>query len=105
MEDKVANPSHRPPRVFTGEEIAECKDLSDVLSQKQLAMYLVALPIRYVRPLKDSQSFLRRIGRGRRLELPRSLNHWLRRLLTAMLQQPSSTYLTKQDGQKPRGRR
>jgi len=35
----VSNPPHRPPRVFTEQEIKECFELSDVLSQKQLADY------------------------------------------------------------------
>jgi hypothetical protein len=44
MEDKPVNPPHRPARVFTAIEIAECKDLADVLSQKQLAMYFGCTP-------------------------------------------------------------
>ncbi|MDB2471447.1 hypothetical protein N9W96_02195 [Flavobacteriaceae bacterium] len=35
----MSNPPHRPPRVFTEQEIKECFELSDVLSQKQLADY------------------------------------------------------------------
>jgi len=40
----VSNPPHRPPRVFTEQEIKECFELSDVLSQKQLADYFGCTP-------------------------------------------------------------
>ena len=36
MSDK---PPHRPPRVFTAEEIAECKELAASLTKQQLADY------------------------------------------------------------------
>ena len=35
----MSNPPHRPPRVFTEQEVKECFELADVLSQKQLADY------------------------------------------------------------------
>ena len=35
----MSNPPHRPPRVFTEQEIKECFELSDAISQKQLADY------------------------------------------------------------------
>lgn len=40
----MSNPPHRPPRVFTEEEVKECFQLSDVLSQKQLADYFGCTP-------------------------------------------------------------
>ena len=33
------NPPHRPPRVFTAEEIAECQRLAPALTKQQLADY------------------------------------------------------------------
>lgn len=36
----MSNPPHRPPRVFTEEEIADCKNLAPSLTKQQLADYL-----------------------------------------------------------------
>ena len=39
MEDKPVNPPHRPPRVFSDEEIVECRKFASSITKQQLADY------------------------------------------------------------------
>jgi len=104
MEDKVANPSHRPPRVFTGEEIAECKDLSDVLSQKQLAMYFGCTPNTLRAAFKRQPELSEAYRKGKALGITKVAKSLAQKALDGDVT-AAKFYLSHQaDGQKPRGR-